>query len=128
MLFKKFCCCIQLRTGALAIAGFNLMLGISILFMNGSDYEDWYVLYIPASIAVICGAVLFYGAIFNKRFAILLHLIVSCISIIFYGIAAVALFTLSHQVGTTIACIFLVIGMLQCYFWFCIFSFYKFLE
>ena len=114
--------------GAIAIAGFNVMLGISILFMNGSDYEDWFILYSPATSAVISGAFLLYGAIFNQRTATLLYLIFSTVSIIFYGIAAIVLFTLSHQVGTTIGVIFLGVGLLKIYFWFCVYSFYNNLE
>ena len=104
------------------------MLAISLLFMNGSDYEDWYILYSPAIFAVISGAFLMYGAIFNHKTTTLLYLIFSAISIIFNGISAIILFTLSHQVGTTIAFIFLIVGLLKSYFWFCIFSFYRNLE
>ena len=70
------------------------MLGISILFMNGSDYEDWYVLYTTTALAVICGTILFYGSIFKRRIATLVYLIISSMSTMFYGISAVVLLTL----------------------------------
>ena len=114
--------------GAIGIAGFNVMLGISILFMNGSDYEDWFILYSPATSAVISGVFLLYGSIFNQRTATLLYLIFSTISIIFYAIAAIVLFTLSHPVGMTIGFLFLIIGLLNVYFWLCVFSFYNILK
>ena len=91
---NKCCFCLELRTGAMVIAGLNMMLGISILFMIGSDYEDWYVLYTPAALAVICGTILFYGSIFKRRIATLVYLIISSMSTMFYGISAVVLLTL----------------------------------
>ena len=112
----------------MVIAGLNMMLGISILFMNGSDYEDWYVLYTPAALAVICGTILFYGSIFKRRIATLVYLIISSMSTMFYGISAVVLLALSYQIATTIGVTFLIVGSLKFFFLFCILSFLKTLQ
>ena len=114
--------------GSLAIAGFNIMLGISIFFINGNDYEDWLVIYPPATSAVICGAFLLYGAFNHRKKLTLLYLVFSVLSIVFYAVAAIVLFTLSHRIGTSIGVVFLIIAAMKIYFWFCVFNFHKRLE
>ena len=125
---KKCFCCINLRIGSMLTAAFNIMLGICIFFIDGTDYEDWFVIYPPATSAVICGAFLLYGAINYHKTATLLYLILSVISIALYGITSVLLFTLSHEVGASVGIVFLLIALMKCYFWICVFSFYQNLE
>ena len=114
--------------GNIGIAGFNIILGISIFFINGSDYEDWLVIYPPATSAILCGAFLLYGAIDRQKTATLLYLVFSLIAIAFYAISAIMLFTLNHQIGASIGIIFLIIAAMKIYFWLCVFSFHKQLE
>ena len=125
MFFESVFCCIDLRKGAIGIAGFHIILGLAIFFMNGTDYRDCVVIYPAAIASVLCGGFLLYGSIYYHKPATITYLVSSAISIAFFVIAAIVLFTFHHQIDSFIGIIFVCTSVIETYFWFCVYSFFR---
>ena len=112
----------------MGIAGVDLLFGLSIFFLVGTDYEDCVIIYPPAIIAVLAGGLLFYGSLYYNKAATMVYLILSMMLIVFFGIASVILFTRFQKMATIIGSIFLFIGLLRTYFWCLVYIFFKSLK
>ena len=112
----------------MGIAGVDLLFGLSIFFLVGTDYEDCVIIYPPAIIAVLAGGLLFYGSLYYNKAATMVYLILSMMLIVFFGIASVILFTRFQKMATIIGSIFLFIGLLRTYFWCLVHIFFKSLK
>ena len=112
----------------MGIAGVDLLFGLSIFFLVGTDYEDCVIIYPPAIIAVLAGGLLFYGSLYYNKAATMVYLILSMMLIVFFGIASVILFTRFQKMATIIGSIFLFLGLLRTYFWCLVYIFFKSLK
>ena len=112
----------------MGIAGVDLLSGLSIFFLVGTDYEDCVIIYPPAIIAVLAGGLLFYGSLYYNKAATMVYLILSMMLIVFFGIASVILFTRFQKMATIIGSIFLFLGLLRTYFWCLVYIFFKSLK
>ena len=112
----------------MGIAGADLLFGLSVFFLLGTDYEDCVIIYPPAIIAVLTGGFLLYGSLYRNKLATMLYLILSMILIVFFGIASVILFTRFQKIASIIGSIFLLFGLLRTYFWCLVYIFFRCLK
>ena len=127
-IFEPCSGCCDPRIPRMGIAGVDLLSGLSIFFLVGTDYEDCVIIYPPAIIAVLAGGLLFYGSLYYNKAATMVYLILSMMLIVFLGIASVILFTRFQKMATIIGSIFLFIGLLRTYFWCLVHIFFKSLK
>ena len=127
-IFEPCCGCCDPRILRMGIAGVDLLFGLSIFFLVGTDYEDCVIIYPPAIIAVLAGGLLFYGSLYYNKAATMVYLILSMMLIVFFGIASVILFTRFQKMATIIGSIFLFLGLLRTYFWCLVYIFFKSLK
>ena len=127
-IFEPCCGCCDPRIPRMGIAGVDLLFGLSIFFLVGTDYEDCVIIYPPAIIALLAGGLLLYGSLYYNKAATMVYLILSMMLIVFFGIASVILFTRFQKMATIIGSIFLFLGLLRNYFWCLVYIFFNSLK
>ena len=142
MVFNKCCCCVDLRTGAMIIAILEILGSLSQL-RRSTDLDG----VIGMIVGVIAGATLMFGASKYNPTATLVHLIFSMIGVVGSFVYAILFFVGSGLVAADpnlnesinvngnkvdaddlfefYGLAFLFAGLLELYFWLCIYSFYK---
>ena len=88
MVFTKCCCCVDLRSGAIVIAIFEILLGLT-HFRNIED--NIWASVIGAIVDSTAGACLLFGAIKYNQTTTIVYLVFFMIGIILYVIFAIML-------------------------------------
>ena len=84
MVLNKCCCCLNLRTGAILIAIFQIVTGLIPLI----GLVTWNTV-VVAIICVVSGKCLLYGTLTNHLATIMMSLILSMIAVVFYIVAVI---------------------------------------
>ena len=134
IVFRHFCCCLDLRDGAIAIAVLEMLIGLGSFgsFANGVNWIAIFI-FIPN---VASGRSLLYGAIKHNSTAVLVNLILSLLGVVFLIVMSLltlisgASMTLVEQRGDQIimlvlGSIYLLITVIQIYFWICVYSYFR---
>ena len=134
IVFRHFCCCLDLRDGAIAIAVLEMLIGLGSFgsFANGFNWIAIFI-FIPN---VASGISLLYGAIKHNSTAVLVNLILSLLGVVFLIVMSLltlisgASMTLVEQRGAQIimlvlGSIYLLITLIQIYFWICVYSYFR---
>ena len=132
--FRHFCCCLDLRDGAIAIAVLEMLIGLGSFgsFANGFNWIA-ILIFLPN---VASGISLLYGAIKHNSTAVLVNLILSLLGVVFLIVMSLlalipgASMTLVEQRGAQIimivlGSIYLLITLIQIYFWICVYSYFR---
>ena len=129
MVFKKCCCCLDLRIGCLIIGVLQILGGLG----NFKPPLEWYTI-ITAIVNIVAGACLLFGAIKYNPIGTLINLITTAIAVIFVFIVAIMAFVVAGALGShsdeflvyiIAGAVYLVAVAIEIYLWLCIFSFYK---
>ena len=131
MAFNRFCCCLDLRSGAIIIAVLEIFGGTCTIATD----TYWYSCVLTAA-SWVSGGLLLWGAIRYHRIATLLSLISLMITIVFYAITAILLCVHCSDVDKngdpdcekefiTAGVFFFAGGFVNIYFWLCVFTFYE---
>ena len=134
IVFRHFCCCLDLRDGAIAIAVLEMLIGLGSFgsFANGFNWIA-ILIFLPN---VASGISLLYGAIKHNSTAVLVNLILSLLGVVFLIVMSLvtlisgASMTLVEQRGAQIimlvlGSIYLLITLIQIYFWICVYSYFR---
>ena len=134
IVFRHFCCCLDLRDGAMAIAVLEMLIGLGSFgsFANGFNWIA-ILIFLPN---VASGISLLYGAIKHNSTAVLVNLILSLLGVVFLIVMSLltlisgASMTLVEQRGAQIimivlGSIYLLITLIQIYFWICVYSYFR---
>ena len=134
IVFRHFCCCLDLRDGAIAIAVLEMLIGLGSFgsFANGFNWIAISI-FLPN---VASGISLLYGAIKHNSTAVLVNLILSLVGVVFLIVMSLltlipgASMTLIEQRGDQIimlvlGSIYLLITLIQIYFWICVYSYFR---
>ena len=135
MILEKCCFCLDLRKGAIVIATFHMVLAL------GQIFTMLRIVYTAIGVMIfglIAGAVLLYGAIKYNTVAIIIHMVLALIEIVFLLATAILIFvsvaawnlngrelhwlhTLSLVIGGVIS----LWAIIEIYFLVCVCSFYQ---
>ena len=99
MVFKKCCCCIELRAGPILIAILQIFASFLNLMAIGKDDVAWlHVTNTVVGLAV--GLLLLVGAIEQNLTAILVYLVFDIVDILFGVVCAITMFAAAVQFST----------------------------
>lgn len=128
MILEKCCFCVDLRNGAIVIATLHMVVGMGhfvTMFINYLGIAD-------IILGLIAGAVLLYGAIKYNTLAIIIHLVLALLEIVFLLATAITSFVFYDVGEDLLQTLALVSGSLiflwaiiEIYFLVCVCSFYK---
>ena len=135
MVLNKCCFCIDLRNGAIVIATLHMVAALGQLGTTGISW----ITIVDVILGLIAGAVLLFGAIKYNMVAIIIHLVLALIEIVFLLATAIMIFvsvatwlnlnggelhwlhTLSLVIGGLIS----LWAIIEIYFLVCVCSFYQ---
>ena len=128
MILEKCCFCVDLRNGAIVIATLHMVAAMGqfvTILVNWLGIAD-------IILGLIAGAVLLYGAIKNNTVAIIIHLVLALLEIVFLLATAITSFV-AYDVGEdsfhTLALVsgglIFVWAIIEIYFLVCVCSFYQ---
>ena len=128
MVLEKCCFCIDLRNGAIVIAILHMVAALGQL---GTTAISWITI-VDVLLGLIAGAVLLYGAIKYNTVAIIIHLVLALLEIVFLLATAITSFV-AYDVGEdsfhTLALVsgglIFVWAIIEIYFLVCVCSFYQ---
>ena len=135
MVLEKCCFCVDLRNGAIVIGTLHMVAALGQLFTTAIAW----ITIVDVLLGLIAGAVLLYGAIKYNTVAIIIHLVLALIEIVFLLATAIMIFvgvaawlnlnggelhwfpTLSLVIGGVIS----LWAIIEIYFLVCVCSFYQ---
>lgn len=128
MLLEKCCFCVDLRNGAIVIATLHMVTGMGhfvTILINWLGIAD-------IILGLIAGAVLLYGAIKYNTVAIIIHLVLALLEIVFLLATAITSFVIYDVGQDLVSTLSLVSGgliflwaIIEIYFLVCVYSFYQ---
>ena len=135
MVLEKCCFCVDLRNGAIVIATLHMVAALGQL---GTTAISWITI-VDVLLGLIAGAVLLYGAIKYNTVAIIIHLVLALIEIVFLLATAIMIFVRAaawlnlnggelhwlHTLSLVIGGVISLWAIIEIYFLVCVCSFYQ---